>query len=120
MGWVPNFIASRSTASANLLELSGLSVLWLLWLIGCVISAVRATPFASSPSTQLIHAETMRSLHTVNLAGLIILLSVCGLQDSHGDDGIRLARMDCACLPHCHCYTRCCLKGPPQSRADDG
>ncbi|TBU25888.1 hypothetical protein BD311DRAFT_668722 [Dichomitus squalens] len=36
MEWVsPNI---TSTASRNLLELSGLAVLWLLWLVGCVVS----------------------------------------------------------------------------------
>ncbi|KAM5542531.1 hypothetical protein V8D89_003990, partial [Ganoderma adspersum] len=38
MGWVPRFNFVASTASRNLFELSGLSVLWLLWLVGCVVS----------------------------------------------------------------------------------
>nr|VWP01510.1 Calcium dependent mitochondrial carrier protein [Ganoderma boninense] len=37
-GWVPNFNFLTSTASRNLVELGGLSVLWLLWLVGCVVS----------------------------------------------------------------------------------
>ncbi|KAI0640631.1 hypothetical protein C8Q79DRAFT_447658 [Trametes meyenii] len=36
MHWVPPLITS--TASANLFELAALSVLWLLWLVGCVVS----------------------------------------------------------------------------------
>ncbi|KAI0820690.1 hypothetical protein BC628DRAFT_1329754 [Trametes gibbosa] len=36
MHWVPPIITSA--ASANLFELAALSVLWLLWLVGCVVS----------------------------------------------------------------------------------
>lgn len=34
-----------SAASANLFELAALSVIWLLWLVGCVVSTVR-TPIS--------------------------------------------------------------------------
>ena len=44
MGWVPRFNFVASTASRNLFELTGLSVLWLLWLVGCVVSTVRLRP----------------------------------------------------------------------------
>ncbi|EIW62346.1 uncharacterized protein TRAVEDRAFT_164255 [Trametes versicolor FP-101664 SS1] len=36
MHWVPQLITSA--ASANLFELAALSVIWLLWLVGCVVS----------------------------------------------------------------------------------
>ncbi|KAI0637492.1 hypothetical protein C8Q77DRAFT_369402 [Trametes polyzona] len=36
MHWVPPLITSA--ASANLFELAALSVIWLLWLVGCVVS----------------------------------------------------------------------------------
>ncbi|KAI0751917.1 hypothetical protein C8Q80DRAFT_1098279 [Daedaleopsis nitida] len=38
LGWVPPIYLSRSSTSNNLLELSALSFLWLLWLIGCCVS----------------------------------------------------------------------------------
>ncbi|RDX48450.1 hypothetical protein OH76DRAFT_1404711 [Lentinus brumalis] len=36
MGWIP--VVLSSAASSNLLELTTLSVLWLLWLVGCCVS----------------------------------------------------------------------------------
>lgn len=49
MKWLPPLLDSAS--SNNLLELGVLSVLWLLWLVGCVVSTVRRSvlPF-SCPS----------------------------------------------------------------------
>ncbi|RPD54120.1 hypothetical protein L226DRAFT_540300 [Lentinus tigrinus ALCF2SS1-7] len=36
MGWIPTMFSSA--ASSNLLELAALSILWLLWLVGCCVS----------------------------------------------------------------------------------
>ncbi|KAI0701528.1 hypothetical protein C8T65DRAFT_656185 [Cerioporus squamosus] len=36
LGWIPPVLGSA--ASSNLLELTALSVLWLLWLVGCCVS----------------------------------------------------------------------------------
>lgn len=52
MHWVPPLITSA--ASANLFELAALSIIWLLWLVGCVVSTVSdyVSPIASPSCTQ--------------------------------------------------------------------
>ena len=44
--------------SSNALELGTLSVLWLLWLVGCVVSTVRLSPPTIHTSTALQESRT--------------------------------------------------------------
>ncbi|KAI9059085.1 hypothetical protein FKP32DRAFT_1580519 [Trametes sanguinea] len=75
MHWVPHPITSE--ASANLFELAALSILWLLWLVGCVVSTSIWPNLAFcaqfAPCRVLTAMMAFAWLGWIALVGLIVL-----------------------------------------------
>ncbi|KAI0333366.1 hypothetical protein GY45DRAFT_1244881 [Cubamyces sp. BRFM 1775] len=75
MQWVPQLITSA--ASANLFELASLSVIWLLWLVGCVVSTSiwpnLSFCFQFAPCRILTAMMAFAWLGWVTLVGLIVI-----------------------------------------------
>ncbi|KAI0365470.1 hypothetical protein BV20DRAFT_1028060 [Pilatotrama ljubarskyi] len=82
MHWVPPLITSA--ASANLFELAALSVIWLLWLVGCVVSTSiwpnLVFCYQFEPCRILSAMMAFAWLGWIVLVGLIVLAVVNAVQ----------------------------------------
>lgn len=116
MHWVPPIITSA--ASANLFELAALSVIWLLWLVGCVVSTV-----CCCLHLRLVLPGTDSCCWfavTEHLAQSVVLLPVRGMPHLIRDDGLRMARLDRARRAHCPRRTGRRPESAPRTLATDG